>query len=79
MPHDFLGEVPAAFVIPAGKPDGLAERIVAKCRAELADFKVPREVIIVPELPRSTLNKVSKKDLRARLAARTSVPEVKKP
>jgi len=36
-------------------------------------------VIIVPELPRSTLNKVSKKDLRARLAARTSVPEVKKP
>jgi hypothetical protein len=47
-------------------------------RAE-ADFKVPREVIIVPELPRSTLNEVSRKDLRAWLAARTSAPEVKKP
>jgi crotonobetaine/carnitine-CoA ligase len=79
MPHELLGEVPAAFVIPAGEAEGLADRIVARCRAELADFKVPREVIIVPELPRSTLNKVSKKDLRARLAGRTSAPEVKKP
>jgi hypothetical protein len=28
---------------------------------------VPREVIFLSELPRSVLNKVSKKDLRARL------------
>jgi crotonobetaine/carnitine-CoA ligase len=67
-PHDLLGDVPAAFVIPSGDRGGLAERIVAACRAGLADFKVPHDVIVVDELPRSTLNKVSKKDLRARLA-----------
>lgn len=73
MPHEFLSEVPAAFVIPAsGAPDELVERILAACRAQLADFKVPREVILVPELPRSTLNKVSKKDLRARFVAPSS-------
>jgi crotonobetaine/carnitine-CoA ligase len=66
-PHDLLGEVPAAFVIPAGEQAGLHERILATCRERLADFKVPRDVIFVDELPRSTLNKVSKKDLRARL------------
>ena len=71
-PDEFLSEVPAAFVIPVGEANGrtddLAERILAACRAQLADFKVPREVIFVPEFPRSTLNKVSKKDLRARFA-----------
>jgi crotonobetaine/carnitine-CoA ligase len=66
-PHEFLGEVPAAFVIPAGEQPGLGERILATCRERLADFKVPREVIVVDAFPRSTLNKVSKKDLRARL------------
>jgi crotonobetaine/carnitine-CoA ligase len=66
-PHDLLGEVPAAFVIPAGERADLPERILATCRERLADFKVPREVIVVDAFPRSTLNKVSKKDLRARL------------
>jgi crotonobetaine/carnitine-CoA ligase len=68
-PDDFLSEVPAAFVIPAGEPGDLASRIIDTCRAQLADFKVPREVVFLSELPRSTLNKVSKKDLRARFAA----------
>ena len=33
-----------------------------------ADFKVPREVRLVAEFPRSMLNTISKKDLRAALA-----------
>lgn len=66
-PHDLLGEVPVAFVVSAGDPEGLPGRVVAACEAHLADFKVPREVFLVDALPRSVLNKVSKKDLRARL------------
>jgi crotonobetaine/carnitine-CoA ligase len=66
-PHEFLGEVPVAFVIPSGDTTGLADRIVAACRAQLADFKAPRDVRFVDAFPRSTLNKVSKKDLRAML------------
>jgi carnitine-CoA ligase len=46
--------------------------VIDACREQLADFKMPRAVLLVSELPRSTLNKVSKKDLRAAL---TSVQE----
>jgi crotonobetaine/carnitine-CoA ligase len=53
----------------AKAPGDLAERIVAQCRKSLADFKVPREVRLVDELPRATLEKIAKNVLRAELAA----------
>jgi crotonobetaine/carnitine-CoA ligase len=72
-PDKMLDEVPVAFVIPFGPAadlaGDLAERVIETCRANLADFKVPREVFIVDELPRVTLEKVDKKTLRAQLSA----------
>lgn len=66
--HYMLDEVPVAFVIPLPTaPDNVSELILAACRANLADFKVVRDVHIVDELPRSTLEKVAKNELRARL------------
>jgi crotonobetaine/carnitine-CoA ligase len=67
-----LDEVPVAFVIPVPgvAVEGNAElpaAIMAACQAQLADFKRPRQVILVGELPRSTLEKVSKVELRKRL------------
>jgi crotonobetaine/carnitine-CoA ligase len=64
--HPMLDEVPVAFVIPqAGiAPDELEARVLATCRASLADFKVPCEVRLVDEMPRSTLEKVAKAELR---------------
>jgi len=67
--HDpMLDEVPVAFVIarsPAALVDvGLVDDVFAACRRALADFKVPRLVVIVEEFPRSTLNKVAKSQLR---------------
>jgi len=47
----------------------LAGRIAAACRAQLADFKCPHEVRLVTELPRSTLEKIAKAELRRQLAA----------
>ena len=64
--HPMLDEVPVVFVIPFGPSDGLADRVIGACRAELAEFKVPRDVIIVDEFPRVTLEKVDKKLLRQR-------------
>jgi crotonobetaine/carnitine-CoA ligase len=64
-PHRMLSEVPFAFVIPKpGAPPDLPDRIIALCRANLADFKVPRGVRLVEDLPRSLLNKVAKVELR---------------
>jgi len=66
--HPMLDEVPVVFVIPhAGLgqlPQHLHDSIMAACRSGLADFKQPREIRFVDELPRSTLEKVAKAELR---------------
>ena len=67
--HYMLDEVPVAFVIPSGAgTEQDRDAILGRCRSDLADFKVPRDVLFVDELPRSTLEKVAKAELRARLA-----------
>lgn len=65
-PDDKLDEVPVAFITTsdAAGAEELASKIRAACADTLADFKVPRAVYQVGELPRSTLNKVDKKALR---------------
>lgn len=67
--HRMLDEVPVAFVIPTpGTPvteyPHLQSRIMAACHELLADFKRPRAIYIVQHMPRSTLEKVHKADLR---------------
>lgn len=64
-PHAMLDEAPAAFIIAEqGREGALPAEILAACKAVLADFKVPHEIRIVEELPRSTLEKVAKAELR---------------
>jgi crotonobetaine/carnitine-CoA ligase len=59
--------VAVAFAI-KGDPnldeDATAAQIIEHCRANLADFKVPRAVYFVDEFPTAELGKVAKKDLR---------------
>jgi carnitine-CoA ligase len=66
--HLMLDEVPVVFIIPqAGverAPPELHDNVMAACRSALADFKVPREIRFVDEMPRSTLEKVAKAELR---------------
>jgi malonyl-CoA/methylmalonyl-CoA synthetase len=40
------------------------EDILANLKARLANFKIPKRCIIVPELPRNTMGKVQKNLLR---------------
>jgi crotonobetaine/carnitine-CoA ligase len=74
--HPMLDEVPIAFVlveggVAAARP-GLADDVLSACRGALADFKVPHAVHLVDELPRGSLEKVSKVELRRRLEAMSS-------
>ena len=63
--HPMLDEVPVVFILPsADAPPNLSERISQACASQLADFKQPREIRIVQELPRSTLDKIAKAQLR---------------
>jgi len=70
-PDSSYGEVVAAFVILA--PDvasdrlpEIADQIRAHCQAALAKFKVPRDIIVVPDFPRVGFGKVAKSQLRDR-------------
>jgi carnitine-CoA ligase len=65
-PDPLLDEVPFAFVLAADSADPtLNARILTACAKSLAGFKVPREVRVLEEFPRATLEKVSKAKLRA--------------
>src|SRR6202051_1919286 len=70
--HPMLDEVPVVFVIPAAgverAPTDLHDAVMAACRQSLGDFEVPREIRFVDEMPRSTLEKVAKAELRKMLA-----------
>lgn len=69
--HPMLDEVPVVFIIPHDGvdrlPPDLHDIVMSACRNRLADFKVPRELRFVDELPRSTLEKIAKAELRKML------------
>ena len=67
--HYMLDEVPVVFLIPAASAEGdVAAQVLAACKANLPDFKVPRSVHLLEDFPRSTLEKIAKNELRALLA-----------
>ena len=69
VPHPDFGESVVAVLVPeAGATLDLAA-IETAARAELAGFKRPRQVEIMADLPRNTMGKVQKNDLRARFAS----------
>jgi crotonobetaine/carnitine-CoA ligase len=67
--HDMLDMVPVLFITKSayGAPDDeetWKQDILDHCKANLADFKVPRAVYILDELPKATLDKIAKNKLR---------------
>ena len=69
VPHPDFGEAVTAVIVRKKGDTMLAEAdIIAHVKAELANFKVPKRVHFVDELPRNTMGKVQKNILRARFA-----------
>ncbi|MFV0318347.1 MAG: class I adenylate-forming enzyme family protein [Microthrixaceae bacterium] len=65
--HEMLDMVPVAFVVrneTAEAEEPMAAAIIEACKGTLSDFKVPRAVYFLDELPTAELGKISKKDLR---------------
>jgi malonyl-CoA/methylmalonyl-CoA synthetase len=62
-PHPDWGEVPVAFL--AADPGLDTAGLIAFCKAQMAGFKVPREIRLVDSLPRNALGKVEKHKLPA--------------
>jgi malonyl-CoA/methylmalonyl-CoA synthetase len=64
VPHADFGETVLGLVVPIDGETPDIEQIKAATSASLARFKHPREVLVVPSLPRNTMGKVQKNVLR---------------
>jgi acyl-CoA synthetase (AMP-forming)/AMP-acid ligase II len=73
IPDQRLGEVGMAFVV-TGPGAGSPSEIVDWCREHMANYKVPRVVEIVEELPMNVTGKVMKDLLRQRALERRAEP-----
>ena len=68
IPDERLGEVGMAFVVTRPGTATTGDDIIAWCRDQMANYKVPRVVEIVDELPLNATGKVVKDELRERAA-----------
>ena len=64
VPHADFGEAVVAIVVPRQGVTLDALQIQATLKSSIANFKVPKKVHVVPELPRNTMGKVQKNVLR---------------
>jgi acyl-CoA synthetase (AMP-forming)/AMP-acid ligase II len=64
VPDERTGEAVRALAVLSPGTRATAAQIVDHCRATLARFKCPREVVFVNELPRHVTGKVMRRELR---------------
>ncbi len=67
-PDARLGEVAVAWVVPAPGRSVDPDEVIRWARERLANYKVPRHVVVVPALPTNATGKVLKDELRTRAA-----------
>jgi acyl-CoA synthetase (AMP-forming)/AMP-acid ligase II len=67
LPHDLLGETVAAAVVLHVGVSAQARELRAFAAERLADFKVPRRLIILDEIPKGPTGKVQRVGMAARL------------
>jgi malonyl-CoA/methylmalonyl-CoA synthetase len=64
VPHPDFGEAVVAVVVPRAGMTPLPAELIAALKERIANFKVPKQVFIAPELPRNAMGKVQKNLLR---------------
>jgi acyl-CoA synthetase (AMP-forming)/AMP-acid ligase II len=64
VPDDRLGEVGQAYVVPRAGATLEEPELIAWCRERMANYKVPRRVVLVHELPLTASGKVQRFRLR---------------
>ncbi|MFG1610082.1 class I adenylate-forming enzyme family protein [Actinoplanes sp. NPDC049265] len=64
VPDPATGQAPHAYVVPALDPPPTPAELRVFCAAQLARFKLPATIELVPALPHSALGKLRKRELR---------------
>jgi malonyl-CoA/methylmalonyl-CoA synthetase len=63
VPHADFGEAVIVVIVPDGNAPS-ADDVIAHCKTQLANFKVPKRVEVMDALPRNAMGKVQKNLLR---------------
>ena len=69
VPDERMGEVARAYIVPTGDGDLDEAGVIAWARDNMANYKVPRSVRFLDELPMNAGGKVMKNELRDQFAA----------
>jgi len=64
IPDQDLGEQVVAVVVPRNNKTLTSASVISYCRNKLAPYKCPKQVHIVSELPKNTMGKIMKNQLR---------------
>ena len=73
VPDPVLGEIGRCYIVTRPGSELTADAVVAHCRAHLADYKVPRQVVFRDALPMTPAGKIQKAALRDEAQSSTSV------
>jgi malonyl-CoA/methylmalonyl-CoA synthetase len=68
LPHPDFGEAVAAVVVARDPAQLDAAQIAAALRGRIANYKLPKRIWVVSDLPRNAMGKVQKNLLRSRYA-----------
>jgi len=66
VPDSYRGETVKAYVSTRPGAEVAPDELVAYCRDRLAAYKCPRQVEILPELPKTLSGKILRRELRGR-------------
>lgn len=64
IPHERWGETPCAVVVSSGNVRLDRDELIEHCRARIARYKCPTEIVQILELPKTANGKVSKAQVR---------------
>jgi long-chain acyl-CoA synthetase len=63
MHDDIKGQVPKAFIVPKTGTSCTAQEIIDHCRPHLASYKVPRDIALLDDLPKTSTGKILRRML----------------
>lgn len=66
VPDPVMGEIGRYFIIRTPDATVSDDELIDFCRGELADYKVPRQVVFVDEMPMTPAGKIAKAQLKER-------------
>ena len=69
IPDQLYGEEVAAFVVPKDGCEVTEADLISYCTERLADYKCPKSIRIVPDIPKGPTGKLLKRELAGRFAS----------